>query len=161
LTWHAEGPPLIIGQAPARGNDGLRPFAGQSGARLARLAGVGESGDDLPRHFGLVNLLSHWPGKSSKKGDKFDMAQAKINAEDILLGLSNRKPSYLLLMGRKVQTAFDLKGLEYLHRYRIHRQGFDRHCIVPFPHPSGINTWWNDPENVVLAEKLMRKVLHG
>jgi uracil-DNA glycosylase len=160
MTWQPAAPPLIIGQAPARGNDGLRPFAGQSGARLARLAGVGEDGDALPAHFGLVNLLSRWPGKS-KKGDHFDLAQAKINAQDIALGLGNRAPSYILMMGRKVQASFDLKSLEYLRRYKIHRPEFERHVVIAFPHPSGINTWWNDPDHVAAAEALLKRVLHG
>ena len=161
MTWQPLGRPLIIGQAPARGNDGKMPFAGQSGARLAQLAGVGDDGDSLPPHFSLVNLLSKWPGKGTKKGDLFDMRQAKENAQDILMGLERRPASHILLMGRKVQACFELKGLEYLHRYSIHRTGFEAHCVIPFPHPSGVNLWWNDPDNILQAEKVMRKVLHG
>lgn len=160
MTWRPEKRPLIIGQAPARGNDGLRPFAGASGARLAQLAGVGDSGDDLPKHFDLVNLLSKWPGKG-RKGDLFDIKEARTHAEDVLLGTAHRPPSYILLMGRKVQAVFDLKGLEYLRRYKVHREGFEGHIVIVFPHPSGINTWWNEPENAERAAKLMRKVLGG
>lgn len=127
---------------------------------MARIAGVGESGEDLPAHFDMVNLFSKWPGKG-KKGDIFDVRQARENAVDVLLGLKKREPSYILMMGRKVQAAFDLKGLEYLHRYRINRDGFRDHVVIAFPHPSGINTWWNDADHVLQAEKLMRKVLGG
>lgn len=108
----------------------------------------------------MVNIFSKWPGKG-KKGDLFDLKSARVNALDILMGLEGRPSSYILLMGRKVQASFDLKGLEYLHRYRINRDAFRAHVVIAFPHPSGINTWWNDPDNVLQAEKLMRKVLHG
>lgn len=148
--------PLIIGQAPARGNDGKLPFAGQSGARLAQLAGVGNSGDDLPRHFDLLNLIEKWPGKSGK-GDHFDMDAARAKAGEIARELQTAKESrYVLLMGRKVQTAFGWAGMNYLQEYQWHD-----HIVVVFPHPSGVNLWWNDQVHRTEARVLLRRILRA
>jgi uracil-DNA glycosylase len=159
--WRAQQRPLIIGQAPARGNDGLRPFAGKSGARLAQLAGLGDTGDVLWPNFDLLNLMKQWPGKNGTKGDDFDMGEARAAVEDILIGLAVRPPSYILLMGRKVETAFRIKKLPYLERYALKRKPLDRHRVIVFPHPSGINHWWNDAENAARAARVMRGVLRA
>jgi uracil-DNA glycosylase len=148
--------PLIIGQAPARGNDGLLPFAGQSGARLATLAGVGTSGDDLPPHFDLANLLDKWPGKQGK-GDAFDMDAAREAAADLTLKLQTaEEPRFVLLMGRKVERAFGWSGLTYLDDNVWH--GND---VILFPHPSGVNLWWNELDNRTAARKTIRWVLRA
>lgn len=149
-------PPLIIGQAPARGNDGKPPFAGQSGARLARLAGVGESGDDLPAHFDLLNLNTNYQGKTKLgKGDAFDMEEAKIKAKKIKWRLENEiDEAFVFLMGRKVEKAFGWKDLNYLDT-----NIWLGHYIILFPHPSGINTWWNTDENVAAARAMLRWAL--
>lgn len=149
-------PPLIIGQAPARGNDGKPPFAGASGARLAKLAGVGETGDALPEHFDLVNLNDKWQGKNkSGKGDAFNMEQARINAKRIKWRLEHEiDEAFVLLMGRKVERAFGWAGLNYLDT-----NIWLGHYVILFPHPSSINPWWNDEENVVAARAILRWTL--
>lgn len=163
--WTPKEHPLIIGQAPARGNDGKFPFAGQSGARLARLAGVGVSGDDLPEHFDLKNLLAKYPGKKSNKGDLFDMGRAKKSAgrirrhQQIYFG-----PRYILLMGRKVQKAFGFSIMEFLKPrgdlLRSRGNGInDWHRVIVFPHPSGVSHWWNNTDNREAAKWVLRKVL--
>lgn len=148
--------PLIIGQAPARGNDGKPPFSGQSGARLARLAGVGESGDDLPAHFELINLNKKWPGKRVVgKGDQFDMDEAKKRAEKIKLDLEDDSHGrFVLLMGRKVERAMGWRRMNYLE---INTWG--SHAVILFPHPSGVSRWWNDKENVMAARAILMWVL--
>jgi uracil-DNA glycosylase len=151
-------PPLIIGQAPARGNDGKPPFAGNSGARLAQLAGVGETGDALPEFFDLVNLNEKWPGKGkSGKGDAFNMDEARKNAKKIKWRLENEiDAGFVLLMGRKVERAMGWAGLEYLDTN--HWLG---HYIILFPHPSGVNPWWNDAQNYAAARAMIRWALHA
>lgn len=151
-------PPLIIGQAPARGNDGKLPFAGSSGAKLARMAGVGESGDDLPAHFDMVNLMSLYPGKksNSKKGDDFDLAEAKQIADLLLVTLQNDPPRWVLLMGRNVAAAFGEPDRAYFDPWRV-----QAHRFVVFPHPSGVNRWYNSPTNTDRATYFIQHVLHG
>lgn len=150
--------PLIIGQAPARGNDGMPAFHGDSGARLARLAGVGTKGEDLLYHFDTMNLLPTYPGRKNK-GDVFDMKAAKLAAGIVIHDLSHQPPRKILLMGRKVRRAMGLNGQwMYLGPGQFHWG----HWVYIFPHPSGINRWWNDPVNYAAAEKFMRDLVqHG
>lgn len=126
---------------------------------MAIMAGVGLSGDDLWPTFNLTNLMKMWPGKKSDKGDDFDMGEAREAVEVILMGLERRPPSYVLLMGRKVQQAFRLKELKYLERYAINRFPLDRHRVIVFPHPSGLNQWYNDQDNVKRASQILRRVV--
>jgi uracil-DNA glycosylase len=147
--------PLIIGQAPARGNDDKPPFSGQSGARLARLAGVGVSGDVLPEHFDLINLIEAYPGKKGR-GDYFDMATAREAAMLIRDRLRQDPPRLVLLMGRKVKRAMGVNGdVEYLEWFNL-----EESLAACFPHPSGLNHWWNEPGNVGLAQGFLRGVLY-
>lgn len=149
--------PLIIGQAPARGNDGKPPFAGLSGRRLARLAGVGDTGDVLPRYFELRNLISKYPGKAGTgKGDMFDVAAAKLQASLLLEELKHMKPRQVLLMGRGVAAAFHQQRREYLRPW-----DWVGHRFVIFPHPSGVNRWYNDPVNEGAAGSYLRDLLRG
>lgn len=145
--------PLIIGQAPARGNEGKLPFAGASGRRLAQLAGVGDDGDVLRHHFELVNLLREYPGKRGK-GDDFDRFKAKDAASDLVRVLHYTSPRYILLMGHNVARAFGFRNWNYLENHKI-----VRHVWMVFPHPSGINRWWNEPHNEQRAGRMIREVL--
>lgn len=149
--------PLIIGQAPARGNDDKPAFHGKSGARLAQLAGVGTTGEDLLYHFDTVNLLPRWPGKVGK-GDVFDMKVAKLYAGELIHVLKQEQPRIILLMGRKVRKAMGINGhWEYLEL--IEAWG---HKVYIFPHPSGVNRWWNDPLNYIRASMFLTMVAeHG
>jgi uracil-DNA glycosylase len=134
----------------------LLPFAGQSGARLARLAGVGVSGDDLPENFDLVNLLDKWPGKKGK-GDDFNMEEARLKAKSIEEQLKAEEGHrFILLMGRKVERAFGWAGLNYLDANLWHTN-----WVILFPHPSGVNTWWNEVQNRDDARKCLRWVLNA
>jgi len=152
--------PLIIGQAPARGNDGKPPFSGRSGARLAELIGVTKNGlytgDVLPEYFDLVNLLPAWQGKQGK-GDVFDMKTAKLKAGILIHELNEGPPRSILMMGRKVRRAMGVNGdWEYLEWF-----DFYKHEAVIFPHPSGVNRWWNDQANYGEARFFLRDVIWG
>ena len=149
--------PLIIGQAPARGNDGLPPFAGESGARLARLAGVGDSGDALPDHFDLVNLNEKYPGKSKFKGDKFDMIEGRRRAAGIKRNIQDDlRGRFVFLMGRKVEKCFGWGQHDFLRIYVWHQSD-----IIIFPHPSGVNMWWNEPDHVDAARAVLGLALRA
>jgi uracil-DNA glycosylase len=148
--------PMIVGQAPAKGNDGKPPFAGKSGARLARLAGVGDSGDALPHHFKLVNLIEKYPGRGGDKGDLFDREEAGAKAMEVLSDLIRGKQRrWVLLMGRNVARCFGQSDREYLVAFGLTpwAQG------LVFPHPSGINRWWNSTADEERAAHWMKKVL--
>jgi uracil-DNA glycosylase len=147
--------PIIIGQAPARGNEGKPPFAGRSGARLAQLSGVGSSGDILPQHFELYNLIEYYPGKKGK-GDEFDLAEGMAAAKLLKTELFKRySRTPILLMGRKVRRCMGVNGnWDYLSWF-----DFGPHIACVFPHPSGVNRWWNDPKNTEAARLEIRGAL--
>lgn len=147
--------PLIIGQAPARGNDDKPAFAGESGKRLAILACVGVTGDVLPRYFELRNLISKYPGKvGTGKGDKFDLAAAKIQAGLMWKEFEEMPPRYILLMGKSVARAFGYRTMPYLTPTQ-----WKHHKFVIFPHPSGVNLWYNDNNNWREATEFLRMVI--
>jgi hypothetical protein len=124
---------LLVGEAPNASGRGRIANATASGRRLA-LLGWG----DLPR----TNVIQRFPGRSGK-GASFP----RDEASDGLAKLWRRTPRRVafVYMGRRVAAADGWRGpyLEWgLHRGRQ---------VATFPHPSGINMWWNDPANVELA----------
>lgn len=151
-------PPLIIGQAPARGSKVrdrhgiLVPFQGPSGGRLRLLAGV----ENLEDHFLMWNLLDAPAIKTIGKGDDFDMGFARGRAARDLTRIKQMQPPMILLMGRKVEKAFGFKPKPFLTVRKW--QGLK---WVVFPHPSGVSHWWNDRDNRIRAERFLKELIHG
>jgi hypothetical protein len=135
----------LVGQAPSRETDGLGAFRGRCGRRLADLAGL--TLDGLHEAADAVNLLGRWPGRAGR-GDAFPMAEARAAAA--AMSLEGRA----ILVGRAVACAFGLRGLEPL---RWVRSGALEVAMVP--HPSGLNAWWNSPENRSAAAAFLRGAL--
>ena len=142
---------LLVGQAP--GPSGGAPFAGRSGAFLARLSGLSQQ--EFLRRTGPRNLLRRWPGPSGRgKGDAFPARRARRAADRIRR--SCRGWTSLILAGRAVAGAFGLGGLPLL------RWSYDpdsRLRVAVVPHPSGINRWWNAPANRRRAARFLRDAL--
>lgn len=145
---------MIVGQAPAKGNEGLLPFAGRSGARLAKLAGVGESGDDLPDHFELRNLLDYYSGKDGAKGDKFDWREGIWRARELAHEVERGRNRVVLLMGHGVKKSFGFGNYQYLERIELGAATY-----IIFPHPSGVNMWYNSPAHCDQARLVLREVV--
>jgi uracil-DNA glycosylase len=157
------GKPLIIGQAPARGNDGKLPFAGASGSRLALLAGVGGSGDELPEHFTMVNVLRKYPG-SNGKGDNFDLTAARLRARRLRMKLSTVKSRHIILMGNNVARSFGIRPFKadrfkMVDKWQAGPDIYDEHAVYLFPHPSAINRYWNEREHQLAAARFLRRIL--
>lgn len=151
--------PLIVGQAPARGNDGLPPFSGRSGSRLAQLAGVGDTGDILPQYFQLINLVDFWPGKTkSGKGDYFPKELAVDKADRIRRRLLSptQTPRVIFMMGAKVAECFGMGDMAMLTGRQV-----AQHHFIKFPHPSGVSLHWNDSTNSLIASWILRGALRG
>lgn len=137
---------LIVGEAPARTTVGRPAFHGPTGRKIAALAGIADVRDG----FDAVNLLDRWPGPSVGKGSAFPLDRARAAAESLLPRVLSR--SRVLLAGRRVASAFRLGGLEYLSWARL---GPSTEVAV-LPHPSGVNRWLNEPENVEALRRFLR-----
>lgn len=61
--------------------------------------------------------------------------------------------------GRSIQSrvarAFRVPATSCYYFAR-HRRGRAWWCV--FPHPSGVNRWWNDPDNTRRAERYLRRL---
>jgi hypothetical protein len=142
---------ILVGQAPGRRSDPKEPFSGNSGRRLAALAGLDHA--EFLKRFERVNLLDGWPGGGPHKGDSFDLRAARDKADQLREGWKGRKA---VLLGRGVAAAFRLVPDDY---------GWFQPLEVPpglevavMPHPSGISHWWNDPDNVQRAREYMLRL---
>lgn len=143
--------PLVIGQAPSRGRDGEPPLSGRSGARLANLAGI--SLEEFLGQTDRVNLIERWPGRSGKKGDRFPAAEARARFHVILPMCSGHR---VVLLGSHVAEAFRFYGRPFCWARSLTPVYADwAFC----PHPSGVNLWWNDPDNVRAASEFWRNLL--
>lgn len=150
----AKRKPLLIGEAS---RDGGRPLDGPSGRRLAEAAGI----PDLYARFDVINLFPDWPGRANGKGDAFPKEMARTHALSLRAQLARRQR--VVFLGRRVAEAFlPLTGadLPYLFWWPEDApQNRTRFAIVP--HPSGVNLWWNDPENREAAAEFMRALASG
>ena len=135
---------ILLGQAPSAESDPERPLGpdGASGRRLARLVGPA-----FEEAFELRNLLRAFPGKLAK-GDAFPKTEARLAAAATIARLRGRR---VVFLGRNVAEAFGFSWPEPLEWHQ--HVGF---AAARLPHPSGINTWWNDQKNVRAAAAFLR-----
>ena len=83
------------------------------------------------------------------------MVIAKANTTLFIAQLEQGEPRKILMMGRKVRRAMGRNGdWDYLSWFK-----FYKHDAVVFPHPSGVNRWWNDPVNERQARFFLRELL--
>jgi hypothetical protein len=112
---------------------------------------LGVDPDDLGDIFEMINLLPRFPGvkPDGSKGDLFPAHLAKISASRLLPELRGRR---VVLAGRSVAKAFDLR-MDFLEE----RGGaLGAESVLLLPHPSGVNLWWNSPENRKRAREVLR-----
>jgi uracil-DNA glycosylase len=161
---------MLIGQAPGKVEEvRRRPFQGRSGKALMRWlvrAGFG-SETEVRRQVYMTSVTKCFPGKGKTGGDRrpspaevelcrshLDAELGLIRPEIILLvgGLSHKR----FLPGRPLQQlvgqVFDLSGRRLPQRSRV------RPVLVPLPHPSGASRWLNDPQNLALLERALRRL---
>lgn len=134
----------------------------------ARVAATGAIGTklgallDLPLHrfwktFARRNLNRRWNGKDGK-GDKFDKEEGRRTAGQFLV---REEFTHHVLLGAAVAECFGFRNPEWLAvkegYYPIPdpsgspREAY-KHFLL-FPHPSGINAWWNEDFNRFRAKK--------
>jgi uracil-DNA glycosylase len=134
--------PLFVGEA----SDGP-PLAGRSGRRLAALSGL----PNVESLLSLVRAENVFPRRprGSKKGDAFPKLEARRAAR--LIDFAGAFP--VVFLGKRVASAFDVRA-GYLEMVDF----WGRPAFV-FPHPSGVNRWWNDPANEERARAFMRDLI--
>jgi hypothetical protein len=139
----------LVGQAPSRRGDARKPLAGPNGQKIARLAGMsyGELIACRRKH-----LNTHSSGKRGKR-DAFDHAKGKVNAADVLM---DWRVERIVLLGKNVARCFGLRDLPFLAEIRIYGRRF-----LIFPHPSGVNRWWNERRNERRAQQILQRFLRG
>ena len=138
----------LVGEAPSRRGDPRKPLAGPNGQKIARLAGM--SYDEL-----IACRRRHLNPHSRKrgKGDAFDHAKGYVNAADVLL---DWRVERIVLLGKNVARCFGFRDLPFLAEIRIYGRRF-----LIFPHPSGVNRWWNERQNEQRARELLQRFLRG
>jgi uracil-DNA glycosylase family 4 len=170
LSGFADNRIMLIGQAPGLREEARRlPFQGRSGKTLMRwLVRAGFASEaDVRRRVYLTSVTKCFPGKGTGGGDRrpsrrevdlcrphLDRQLALIRPHVILLvgGLAHQR----FLPGRPldqlVGRVFDLKG------QALQGNPVARPLLVPLPHPSGASRWLNDPANVKLLDRALRRL---
>lgn len=135
---------LVVGESPApRGDRAV------TGRRFAELAGV-ERREDAPVDW--TNLLGY-DGRDGR-GSRFRVDLARTAAAELEPTLSGYRT--VLLLGRRVERAFSFWPRPSPY--------FDLRAaagtlVAVFPHPSGVNRYWNDPAAVERARSFLWRVL--
>lgn len=146
----------VYGQAPSRSSDPARPLSGRSGKLLADLAGFRGPDwyDRLAEHFELRNLLGVYPGEAQHgKGDAAPGGPMREAANRAWLDLA--AGDRLVVLGRVVALAFQLRDLEYLTWSE--RSAGVRAILLP--HPSLVNRRWNDEAERRRVSRLLRALV--
>ncbi len=149
----------FVGQAPSQETEGKPPFTGKCGKFLAEVL-LGTTQEQMLKDHDFINVLDYWPGKGLG-GDKFPMDKAQAEAQKKLDILRNKR--VVILLGNNVARAFGAKSFSYLSWYEIRNPQNSNDVIVPrmavIPHPSGINRYWNRPENRTVVAKFLKYIV--
>ena len=135
---------IFVGMNPAHQGDPDTPLEGRIGKRFAKLLQI--TPEQFAADFERVNL-NYLPLSS------FDYEEAARRADSIIRNKEIRK---VVVCGQRVCGCF---WLPFLPLHTKIRGGRKAYFILP--HPSGLNRWWNDPENVVRAGESLRTFVYG
>jgi uracil-DNA glycosylase len=170
---------MLVGQAPGERELGPRkPFAGRSGAELARwMMRAGFEGDDHFRSLAYITSVTKcYPGKApGGSGDRRPSAVEIAQCRPWLQAqLQLVRPRLLLLVGGLAHSEFEVtrgRGLDELIGRAFDAEGVDHSAalladgrvpaapepwIVPLPHPSGASRWLNAPAHRELLDQGLR-----
>jgi uracil-DNA glycosylase len=158
---------LIIGEAPSPSGPAGEPLSGKCGGRLAALCGL--SLPEFLETFERTNLFAEPAGRAGKGSAFPPLREARARAETLRAGFPGRR---VVFLGKRVARAFGIRPCRTPVRMPA--------CTMPFrwvgnlhgwppqewtgkawvpaglawcPHPSGVNRFWNEPENVERARR--------
>ena len=124
--------PILIGEAPSKRGDSTKPLDYKCFERLGAV-----KMNLFYTREPIENNGGRWP---SKEADR----KAGEIARDLFLKIGVYSSSCpVLFVGKRVAKAFDFEEDYFV--WRTHWGGGFR-CAI-FPHPSGLNRWWNDTRN--------------
>lgn len=151
---------MIIGQAPGRLSDerGYH-FAGPGGRVLTGWLERAGFPPDYFRHDAyLTSLTRCYPGPGpGGHGDRRPSAEEQRLCRPYLdRELRLLDPAVVLLAGQMAIAAF-LPG-QRLERLVGTEHRIDGRIFLPFPHPSGVSRWLNDPEHRTLLERAIARL---
>lgn len=136
------------GEAWAEAESARLALTGSVGTKLASMLGMERL--EFCVTFRRENLNHRFYGKQGK-GDAFNNDEARLRAR-LLDDHSSAKK--FVLLGREVAASFGIT-----HGFLSHlRIGGKEYLLLP--HPSGINSWWNNPENKQRAIEALRKFVN-
>src|SRR4029434_9336717 len=76
-----------------------------------------------------------------------------VKAADVLL---DWRVERIVLLGKNVARCFGFGDVPFLAEISIYGRRF-----LIFPHPSGVNRWWNERRNERRARQLLQRFLRG
>jgi uracil-DNA glycosylase len=170
LSGFADNRIMLIGQAPGAVEEVRRlPFQGRSGKTLMRwLVRAGFASEaDVRRRVYLTSMTKCFPGKGTGGGDRrpsrreVDLCRSHLDRQLALI-----RPDVIVLVGglaherflpgrpldQLVGRIFDVTG------HAVQGAPTTRPLLVPLPHPSGASRWLNDPANVKLLDRALRRL---
>jgi len=140
--------PILVGEAPGPNTDPYRPLncdeSTSAGGRLRDIMRIDR--DQYNMMFDKINLMPLKP-------DRWSIPESREKADKLMRFLYNRD---VFLLGKRVAHAFGM----------MERQFFDGlHCgqtvLYVVPHPSGLNRWYNDAENVEISRQFWHDTIEG
>lgn len=132
---------LLLGQAPSASSDPDHAFAGNSGRFLAALCGLTHA--QFLALYARRNVCDEYHGKQERgNGDAVFNRQLP---EDLP---GPAECPLVIAVGAVASAAIGIKK-KPLRYFEIHF--INGRAVVPVPHPSGVNRWWNEPANKVRA----------
>jgi uracil-DNA glycosylase len=134
----------IVGQAPNQ--KGGAPIEGRLGKALAAMLGITPAA--FYERTVRVNLNAEWTGKRGK-GDAFDADEGHMNALRIAF---SPKTKMIVCLGRAVGKCFGFTNEKFLSVGYMGGKFF-----LLFPHPSGINRWFNSAANRRRAARALKR----
>lgn len=146
---------LLIGQAPGRAGPppGRALVGGRSGTFLQNIAGFHGDLKGYIKNCETTNVLKVYPGRVvGGKGDLFPMDQARAAAAEMLPTLVGRR---VVMVGYGVADAFRVE--RSLFQWFIKLGDFGHFYYAVVPHPSPVNAFWNDRDNVARARLFFDK----
>jgi len=137
---------ILVGECPPKENRDA--CLGQFAQKLEKVSGVTHG--DYIAHTIRTNLFEVPP-------DHWSRGRAEEQARMMLEG-KERRALTIVLFGNRVHDAFarwlPLKGMNFLDCRQVGPL-----CVYFFPHPSGLNHWWNDPYHRAVAGELFKRLV--